>query len=195
MIICKGKSELDKMRKANLIVAKVLSHLETLIQPGLTTAELDVVAEEMILDMGGQPAFKGYQGYPATLCVSVNEEIVHGIPGERKLIDGDIVGIDCGTNFKGFYGDSARTFAVGKISEEAKKLLDVTQESLCLGIKKVKIGNRISDISSSIQTFMTLQKIAFSQLIPTTIKLGSIAVWNFFFHFICKTLTRYKVTL
>ena len=154
MIICKGKSELDKMREANLIVAKVLSHLETLIRPGLTTAELDVVAEEMILDMGGQPAFKGYQGYPATLCVSINEEIVHGIPGERKLIEGDIVGIDCGTNFKGFYGDSARTYAVGEISKEAKKLLDVTRESLYLGIKKVKLGNRISDISSSIQTFV-----------------------------------------
>ncbi len=154
MIICKGKSELDKMREANLIVAKVLAHLETLIQVGVTTAELDAAAEEMILSMGGEPAFKGYQGYPSTLCVSVNEEIVHGIPGDRRLVEGDIVGVDCGTNFKGFFGDSARTFAVGEISEEARNLLDVTQESLYLGIKKVKVGNRVSDISSSIQEFV-----------------------------------------
>ena len=154
MIICKGKSELEKMREANLIVAKVLAHLETLIQPGVTTAELDAAAEEMILSMGSKPAFKGYQGYPATLCVSVNEEIVHGIPGDRRLVEGDIVGVDCGTNFKGFYGDSAWTFAVGEISEEARKLLDVTQESLYLGIKKAKVGNRVSDISSSIQEFV-----------------------------------------
>ena len=140
------------MREANLIVAKVLAHLETLIQVGVTTAELDAAAEEMILSMGGEPAFKGYQGYPSTLCVSVNEEIVHGIPGDRRLVEGDIVGVDCGTNFKGFFGDSARTFAVGEISEEARNLLDVTQESLYLGIKKVKVGNRVSDISSSIQT-------------------------------------------
>ena len=142
------------MREANLIVAKVLAHLETLIQPGVTTAELDAAAEKMILSMGGKPAFKGYLGYPATLCVSVNEEIVHGIPGDRRLVEGDIVGVDCGTNVKGFYGDSAWTFAVGEISEEARKLLDVTQESLSLGIKKVKVGNRISDISSSIQEFV-----------------------------------------
>ncbi len=142
------------MREANLIVAKVLAHLETLIQVGVTTAELDAAAEEMILSMGGEPAFKGYQGYPSTLCVSVNEEIVHGIPGDRRLVEGDIVGVDCGTNFKGFFGDSARTFAVGEISEEARNLLDVTQESLYLGIKKVKVGNRVSDISSSIQEFV-----------------------------------------
>ncbi len=154
MIICKGKSELEKMREANLIVARVLAHLETLIQVGVTTAELDAAAEEMILSMGSKPAFKGYQGYPATLCVSVNEEIVHGIPGDRRLVEGDIVGVDCGTNFKGFYGDSAWTFAVGEISEEARKLLDVTQESLYLGIKKAKVGNRVSDISSSIQEFV-----------------------------------------
>ena len=142
------------MREANLIVARVLAHLETLIQVGVTTAELDAAAEEMILSMGGEPAFKGYQGYPSTLCVSVNEEIVHGIPGDRRLVEGDIVGVDCGTNFKGFFGDSARTFAVGEISEEARNLLDVTQESLYLGIKKVKVGNRVSDISSSIQEFV-----------------------------------------
>lgn len=142
------------MREANLIVARVLAHLETLIQVGVTTAELDAAAEEMILSMGGEPAFKGYQGYPSTLCVSVNEEIVHGIPGDRRLVEGDIVGVDCGTNFKGFFGDSARTFAVGEISEEARNLLDVTQESLYLGIRKVKVGNRVSDISSSIQEFV-----------------------------------------
>jgi methionyl aminopeptidase len=154
VIICKGKSELEKMRSANRIVADVLAHLETLIEPGVTTGELDAAAEKLILKMGGSPAFKGYQGYPATLCTSVNDEIVHGIPGKRVLMGGDIVGLDVGVNYKGFFGDSASTFAVGEISEELKKLLDVTRESLHRGITKVRVGNRVSDISSCIQEFV-----------------------------------------
>ena len=154
MIVCKGKSELERMRNANLMVAKVLNHLETLIRPGVTTIQLDEVAEQMILKMGGIPAFKGYHGYPSTLCTAVNNQIVHGIPNANPLEDGDIVGIDVGVNFKGFYGDSAWTFAVGKISPELQKLLDVTRESLYIGIEQVKIGNRVSDISASIQNFV-----------------------------------------
>lgn len=154
MIVCKGESELERMRNANLMVAEVLAELETLIRPGVTTLELDEVAEQMILKMGGTPGFKGYHGYPATLCTSVNDQIVHGIPNANPLEDGDIVGIDVGVNFEGFYGDSAWTFAVGEISSELQKLLDVTRESLYIGIDQVRIGKRVSDISSSIQEFV-----------------------------------------
>ena len=151
MIICKGRLELQKMREANLIVAEVLAHLETLLKAGVTTAQLDAVTEEMIVKRNGEPAFKGYQGYPAALCASVNEQIVHGIPNNRPLQDGDIVALDVGVYYKGFYGDSARTFPVGDISEELKLLLKVTHESLYRGIERVKVGNRVSDISHSIQ--------------------------------------------
>lgn len=154
MIICKGKSELAKMREANVIVAEVLEHLGSLLQEGVTTTQLNQVAEEMILKREGNPAFKGYQGYPASLCASVNDEIVHGIPNDRPLQDGDIVGLDVGVCYKGFYGDSAWTFPVGEISEESEKLLDVTRESLYRGIQHVSVGNRISDISHAIQEFV-----------------------------------------
>lgn len=154
MIICKGKMELDRMREANLIVAEVLTHLGTLIKVGVTTAQLNTVAEEMILKRKGCPAFKGYQGYPAALCASVNDQIVHGIPNARPLREGDIIALDVGVNYKGFYGDSAWTFPVGEISEELKSLLAVTRESLYRGIEKVVVGNRVSDISYSIQEFV-----------------------------------------
>lgn len=154
MIICKGKSELAKMREANVIVAEVLEHLGSLLQEGVTTTQLNQVAEEMILKREGNPAFKGYQGYPASLCASVNDEIVHGIPNDRPLQDGDIVGLDVGVCYKGFYGDSAWTFPVGEIPEESEKLLDVTRESLYRGIQHVSVGNRISDISHAIQEFV-----------------------------------------
>ena len=151
MIVCKGKAELDKMREANLIVAQVLDHLGSLIQPGITTSELDAVAEDMILKAGAKPAFKGYRGYPATVCASVNDRIVHGIPNDDPLKQGDIIGLDVGVCYKGFFGDSAWSFSVGAISKELESLLDVTRESLYKGIEKVVVGNRISDISHSIQ--------------------------------------------
>ena len=154
MIYCKGKSELATMREANLIVARVLAHLGTLVRPGTTTLELNKVSEEMIIRMGGNPVFKGYHGYPAALCASVNHEIVHGIPNARPLEEGDIIGLDVGVNYKGFCGDSAWTFPVGEISEEMTQLLRVTRESLYKGIEKTVVGNRVSDISSSIQEFV-----------------------------------------
>lgn len=151
MIVCKSATELETMREANLIVARVLHRLGEMIQPGVTTRELDVLAEEMILEQGARPAFKGYRGYPATLCTSVNEQIVHGIPNSNPLKDRDIVGIDVGVVYRGYYGDSAQTFSVGRLTEETGKLLNVTQRALYAGIEKVVIGNRVSDISSAIQ--------------------------------------------
>ena len=142
------------MREANLIVARVLHHLGSLIRPGITTAELDAVAEQMIVKQGGRPAFKGYQGYPATVCASVNEQIVHGIPNQHPIGEGDIVGLDVGVYYRGFYGDSAWTFPVGEVSEEVRSLLEVTRESLYAGIQKVHVGNRVEDISSSIQEYV-----------------------------------------
>jgi methionyl aminopeptidase len=152
MIIRKGKAELNKMRKANLIVASVLEHLGMLVKPGVTTKELDTIAEEMIVQAGGRPAFKGYHGFPASVCTSINDEVVHGIPRHDKVLkDGDILAVDVGVCYEGFFGDSAKTFPVGAISSELQKLLDVTRESLFLGIKKVCAGNRVQDISAVIQ--------------------------------------------
>ena len=151
MIVCKGRDQLKKMRQANLIVARVLEHLGQLIKPGVTTADLDLVAEDMIREAGGVPAFKGYQGFPASVCASVNEQIVHGIPNGRPLKTGDIISLDVGVKWKGFYGDSAQTFPVGKISAELHKLLKVTEESLFKGIEQMVLGNRVSDISASVQ--------------------------------------------
>lgn len=155
MIIRKGRSELEKMRKANVIVASVLDQLTELVNPGVSTQALDKVAEKMILEAGGSPAFKGYNGFPASLCVSLNEEIVHGIPkSERLLRAGDIVALDVGVCYEGFYGDAARTVPVGEISDELKKLLDVTRDSLYIGIEKTRLGNRVSDISAAIQKYV-----------------------------------------
>jgi methionyl aminopeptidase len=154
MIVCKSKAELDRMREANLIVARVLRHMGELIRPGVTTAQLDAIAEQMILKVGGRPAFKGYQGYPSTLCTSVNDQIVHGIPTSVPLKEGDIVGIDVGVYYKGFYGDSAWTFPVGEISDDLESLLRVTREALFRGIDKARASNRVSDISSTVQQFV-----------------------------------------
>ncbi len=154
MIVCKGKAELQTMRQANLIVASVLKRLGEMVACGVTTGMLDSEAEKMILSAGGRPAFKGYRGYPANVCVSVNDEIVHGIPGDRQLEDGDIVSIDVGVILNGYFGDSAWTFPVGQISEPVDRLLKVTRSSLYKGIEKVVVGNRVSDISSAIQGFV-----------------------------------------
>jgi len=153
MIVCKGKAELAKMREANLIVAKILTHLGTLIRPGVSTKELDRVAEEMILEAGGRPAFKGYRGFPASVCTSLNDEIVHGIPRQDRVLEqGDILAVDVGVVYESYFGDAAHTYAVEEVSEKLRQLLLVTEQSLYLGIDKVKVGNRVSDISSAIQS-------------------------------------------
>lgn len=151
MIVCKGKSELEKMRQANLIVATVLRRLGELVQPGVTTEELDGVAEAMILEAGGTPAFKGYRGYPKSICASVNDRIVHGIPNQTPLRDGDILSLDVGVCWQGFFGDAAWTFPVGAIGDPLKRLLETTREALFRGIDQVVAGNRVSDISAAIQ--------------------------------------------
>jgi methionyl aminopeptidase len=151
MIILKSRAEIEKMRAANLIVRDVMNHLSEKICAGVTTIELDKIAADLIRGKGAKPAFLGYRGYSHTLCTSVNEEVVHGIPGKRALKDGDIIGVDCGVFYNGFYGDSAKTFAVGNVSVEAEKLLKVTEESLYIGIEKARVGNRLFDISAAIQ--------------------------------------------
>lgn len=153
----KNEEELGLMREAGRINALALSSVRSLIHPGITTADLDKAAEEVIRKHGGIPIFKGYPGpypYPATLNVSVNEELVHGIPGNRKLKEGDIVSVDCGTLLNGFVGDSAFTMGVGEISSEAQELLEVTEQSLYMGIKMMRLGNRTGDVSATIQNFV-----------------------------------------
>ena len=151
MIVCKSPAEIEKMRAANGLVADVLAHLATLVVPGVTTLELDTAAEKLVRAAGAEPAFKGYRGFPSTLCVSVNEEVVHGIPSRRALADGDIISIDMGVKLDGFYGDSAVTLPVGGITPEAAQLLRVTEESLEKGIEQVRVGGRVSDIGHAIQ--------------------------------------------
>lgn len=154
MIYLKSSNEIDIMRKAGRIVAETLAKIEEEIKPGITTKDLDRIAEEYIVSCGARPSFKGYHGFPATLCTSVNEEIVHGIPGDRVLQQGDIVSIDCGAFFQGFHGDAARTFPVGRISPIAQKLIDVTRESFFKGLEFALIGNRVGDISHAIQSYV-----------------------------------------
>ena len=151
MLEMKSTAEIALMRAAGRIVAEVLARVEEKVRPGITTRELDRIAEDIIIAGGGRPAFKGYRGFPATLCTSVNEQVVHGIPGTRVLRDGDIISVDCGVQLNGFYGDAARTFAVGQISPENQNLLDVTMQALMLGIARVVKGSRLSDISAVIQ--------------------------------------------
>jgi len=150
-VVLKTPGEVDLMDEANRIVHRVLHAIGERVAPGVTTKELDRLAETIIRDGGGVPAFLHYKGYPATLCTSVNDVIVHGIPNDRPLADGDIIGIDCGVLYKGYYGDAARTFAVGKVSPKAAKLLEVTQKSLQLAIEKVTVGGRLHDIGSTVQ--------------------------------------------
>jgi len=154
MITIKSKREIAYMRDAGRIVAGTFKELLKLIRPGATTAELACVAEEFIISQGAKPAFKGLYGFPACICVSINEEVVHGIPGLRKLKDGDIISIDIGTEINGYYGDGAQSFPVGNVNEKALRLLKITEESLYEGIKKAHEGNRLSDISNAIQTYV-----------------------------------------
>ncbi|OGP89128.1 MAG: type I methionyl aminopeptidase [Deltaproteobacteria bacterium RBG_16_48_10] len=154
MIIIKSPREIEQLKRSNAMVAEVFEKLKGMIAPGITTKELDQVAEECILSKGGHPAFKGYRGFPATLCISINEEVVHGIPGQRRLKEGDIVSLDVGVNFLGYFGDAAITFPVGEVDPEGKRLLEVTEKALTIGIEKAKIGNRLFDISYAIQRWV-----------------------------------------
>lgn len=155
MIILKSRREIDIMREANQIVAQTHAFLSENIKAGISTAEIDRLADEFIRSKGAVPSFKGYQGFPASVCVSINDEVVHGIPSDHRFLeDGDIVSIDIGTFYEGFNGDAARTHAVGEISENASKLLKVTEESLLKGIEKAVIGNRLFDISHAVQKYV-----------------------------------------
>jgi methionyl aminopeptidase len=152
VIVCRSSAELAKMREAGRLVGEVLTRLSAAVAPGVTTAELDAIAEEMITAAGATPAFKGYHGYPATICASVNEEVIHGIPSpRRKLVEGDIVSVDVGAALDGYFGDSAVTLPVGRVSDEAATLLRVTEESLYRAIEVARVGNRISDIGHAVQ--------------------------------------------
>lgn len=158
MIYLKSREEIELMRQSALLVSRTLGLVARQIKPGAIPLELDKLAEEFIRDNGAVPAFKGFKAasrgipdFPATLCISINEAVVHGIPGKKALRDGDIVSVDCGVKKNGFYGDHAYTFGVGEISAEARQLIDVTKESLYIGIQQMVSGNRIGDISHAIQ--------------------------------------------
>jgi methionyl aminopeptidase len=152
MIILKSPAEIRQMRKAGQLLAKVFETLERYIAPGITTRELDVICEEQIRSYGATPSFKGYKGFPGSICVSINEQVVHGIPGNRPLQSGDIVSIDVGLFVDGFHADAARTFGCGGIDFNAERLIQVTRESLERGIEQAVVGNRLSDISYAIQS-------------------------------------------
>jgi methionyl aminopeptidase len=151
MIVRRSQAEIAKLRRANQLVGTVLGKLRALVAPGVTTEEIDALAEALVLEAGATPAFKGYHGYPATVCASVNEQVVHGIPSKRPLVAGDIVSLDMGAVLDGYYGDSAVTVPVGEISAQAKELLRVTEESLFRGIEAVRPGARVSDIGAAVQ--------------------------------------------
>lgn len=157
MIVQKSKREIEKMRRAGKLVGETHAFLKKLIKPGITTKELDQAAEEFIRKHNGLPAFKGYHGFPGSICASINEVVVHGIPGLKKLKDGDIISIDIGTIVDGYYGDGAKTYPVGDISEEAKELIRATKQSFYEGIKFAKKGYRLSDISHAIQSYVEKQ--------------------------------------
>ncbi len=149
----KSPAELAKMRKAGRIVSDLLKLMEKEAKAGVKTGKLDKVAEDFIRSQGAEPAFKGYYGFTGTICASVNEEVVHGIPGERVLKDGDIIGVDVGCKLEGYFSDAARTFAIGTVDNDSKKLIEVTRAAMNEGIKQAVVGNRVSDISWAVQTY------------------------------------------
>ncbi len=157
MVFTRNREEIEKIRVSAQLVAMTLREMGRHVRPGITTAELDRIAESFIRDHGARPAFKGYRGFPASICPSVNEEVVHGIPGPRELREGDIIGIDVGVEKNGYYGDAALSFPVGEVSAEARRLLDVTRESLMQGIAQARAGNRVGDISNAVQTYVEAQ--------------------------------------
>lgn len=154
MVHLKSTDEIAKIRRASQITARTLEILGQHVAPGISTRELDAIAESEIRKAGAIPAFKGYRGFPATLCVAVNEVIVHGIPSGKQLKEGDIIGLDLGCIWDGYFGDAARTFVVGKVSEAAQKLVDVTRKSLLLAIEQARPGNRIGDIGYAVQSYV-----------------------------------------
>jgi len=154
MISIKSSREVELLRIAGEITGSTHNYLKPYIKPGITTKELDNLAEDYILSRDATPSFKGYDGFPGSICTSINEEVVHGIPSNRKLKEGDIITLDIGACYKGYHGDSAWTYAVGKVSKEKQKLMEVTKESLFKGLEQVKQGNRIGDIGHAIQTYV-----------------------------------------
>ena len=154
MIVFKTPEEVEVMAKASRVVAEVLEILKKEVRAGVSTDELDKLADESIRSRGAIPAFKGYRNYPKTLCASINEQVVHGIPSARRLKEGDIIGLDLGAIVGGFYGDSAITVPVGSVSPEAGRLIEVTKRALTLGIEQAIVGNRLSDISHAVQTYV-----------------------------------------
>ncbi|MFQ6604172.1 MAG: type I methionyl aminopeptidase [Fidelibacterota bacterium] len=152
MVAIRSQKEIDLITESCQIVADTLIMLEKLIKPGVSLIALDQAAEDYIRSQGARPAFKGYMGFPSTLCLSVDDVVVHGIPSNRALKDGEVIGVDCGAEKNGYYGDSARTYSVGTIAEDKKELMRVTQEALMLGIEKARVGNHVSDIGHAIQT-------------------------------------------
>ncbi|MDE5637277.1 MAG: type I methionyl aminopeptidase [Alistipes sp.] len=154
MIYLKTDEEIELLRENNILVSRTLAEVGRRIAPGVTTKQLDTLAEEFIRSHGAVPAFLGYMGYPASLCISVNDRVVHGIPSDKCVLkEGDIVSVDCGTFLKGFVGDSAYTFAVGEVSDEARQLMEVTKEALYKGTAQAKAGNRVGDISAAVQEY------------------------------------------
>lgn len=151
MLILKTVAEIQQMKVSSRIAAEVLKRIENIITPGITTGELDQIAESLINERGGKPSFKGYRCYPASICASINEEVVHGIPGARKVKEGDLLKIDVGVFKDGFHGDVTETYAVGKVSSEASKLKDIAEKALYAGIDKVIDGNRVGDVSGAVQ--------------------------------------------
>ncbi len=156
-VFLKSPLEIEKMRKSNRIVAEILEEIKTAVRPGITTRELDHLAEALTVKHGARPAFKGYNGFPATLCTSVNEEVIHGIPSSRVLHEGDLVSLDFGVIYDGFYGDAAVTVPVGQISEAARRLLKATEEALYLGIEQARPESRLLSISAAIQKHVEAQ--------------------------------------
>jgi methionyl aminopeptidase len=160
MILLKSPQEIARMEKANRIVAEILEEVKERVRPGVETRELDEIAEEGCRRHKVEPAFKGYRGYPASVCVSVNEEVVHGIPGPRRLKNGDLVSLDFGVRCDGYYGDAAFTLPVGEVSSQARKLMEATRQSLDAAIAEVKVGARLSNISHAVQTVVEGQGFA-----------------------------------